>query len=190
MKKKQPIDYSKMTVDELAKEAKKALGRIVRYETKQKLYDEARKNEYSRLSDKRLLKPMDVPKISGTDDLWKLLGYMGTLPSESIVAIVCTTDNAVCDVFSCTTESSPESATTDPDYIAKRAKEHNADYIYIAHNHPSGVPRASSNDIWLTRIMETVCNPLNIRVKDHLIVTLKNLYSIRQRKIVYRKECL
>lgn len=188
MKEKQPIDYSRMTIDELAKEARKALKSIDRYEAKQekqRLYDKAREDEYSRLAKENLLKPMDVPKLSSTNDLWRVLGYMGSLPSESIVVIACKTDNSICDVFSCTTESTPESATTDSDYIVKRAKDHNADYIYMAHNHPSGVLKESSDDIWLTRIMESVCNPLNIQVKDHLIVTLKNLYSIGQRKIIY-----
>mgnify|MGYP004575680253 CR=1 FL=1 len=177
--------YSKMSIEELTAIVKNALNEINATEAKEKKYIETREREYNRLSSKRLLQPVRVSRINGTDDLWKLLGYMGTLPTESIVIIACKSDNRVCDVFSCTSSSGVDSATPNSVYMLERSREHNADYIYMAHNHPCGTLKESEEDIGLTKIARKAMETFGIRLKDHLIVTLKNLYSIEQRKVIY-----
>lgn len=175
--------YSKMSIEELAAMAKNTLSELNTKEENE--YIEAREHEYNRLSSERLLQPVGVSRINGTDDLWKLLGYMGTLPTESIVIIVCKSDNRVCDVFSCTSRRGVASAMLDSVYMLERSREHNADYIYMAHNHPCGTLKESEEDIGLTKIVRKAMETFGIRLKDHLIVTLKNLYSIEQRKVIY-----
>lgn len=177
--------YSKMSIEELTAIVKNALNEINATEAKEKKYIETREREYNRLSSKRLLQPVRVSRINGTDDLWKLLGYMGTLPTESIVIIACKSDNSVCDVFTCVSKSKVDSATPDSLYMVERTKKHNADYIYMAHNHPHGTLEESDEDIALTKLIRSVMETFGMRLKDHLIVTLKNLYSIGQRKVIY-----
>lgn len=41
--------------------------------------------------------------------------------------------------------------------------------ILIAHNHPSGDPAPSSDDLLATRMLVELARPLGIRVHDHLI---------------------
>jgi len=49
--------------------------------------------------------------------------------------------------------------------------------IILAHNHPSGDKSPSANDLHLTRKLSEVGTLLDIRVVDHIIVTLDGYYS-------------
>ncbi|WP_269085127.1 JAB domain-containing protein [Novosphingobium barchaimii] len=52
----------------------------------------------------------------------------------------------------------------------RRAFDLDARRLIIAHNHPSGVPRASASDIAATRRFREVVEALEIRLDDHCIV--------------------
>lgn len=190
MKQKRDIDYSKMSVEELTEIARKTLDNINKYEAEQQMikdYREAREREFNRLSSERLLQPVGVSRINTVDDLWKLLGYLGTLPRESIVIIACKSDGSICEIFSCTTSNGTDSAQLDSVDMLESSREHNADYIYMAHNHPDGILEESIDDIALTKTVRKAMETFGIKLKDHLIVTLRNLYSIEQRKVIYTK---
>ncbi len=55
-----------------------------------------------------------------------------------------------------------------------------ASAIVIAHNHPSGDPHPSSQDVEFTHVMVEAGSVLNIEVLDHLIVTRRSYYSFIQ----------
>lgn len=57
-----------------------------------------------------------------------------------------------------------------PREIAKRAVQLNAVSIIISHNHPSGDPDPSKDDIKMTREIVRVCREVDVTVHDHLIV--------------------
>ena len=57
-----------------------------------------------------------------------------------------------------------------PREIMRRALELSASAIILVHNHPSGDPRPSTEDIRLTHQIIAVGKPLNIAVHDHLII--------------------
>lgn len=65
----------------------------------------------------------------------------------------------------------------DPKIIFKTALEHNAAYVILAHNHPSGSLRPSQQDINITKKMVEAGRMLDLHVLDHLIVTDKLFYS-------------
>lgn len=54
-----------------------------------------------------------------------------------------------------------------------------AHHIVIAHNHPSGDPRPSAQDIAATRLLCRTLRPLGIDVTDHLIWTEQTQFSFR-----------
>lgn len=67
-----------------------------------------------------------------------------------------------------------------PREIARRAMQHNAAAVILAHNHPSGVAEPSLSDREITK---TICNALNvleIKVLDHLIVGQRHVYSFAE----------
>jgi DNA repair protein RadC len=55
-----------------------------------------------------------------------------------------------------------------------------ASSVVLAHNHPSGDPEPSAQDVDFTRAMVEAGRVLNIDVLDHLIVTSKSYYSFRR----------
>lgn len=57
-----------------------------------------------------------------------------------------------------------------PREIARKALEHNAAALILAHNHPSGDPTPSQADIDVTHQLTKALKPLDIRVLDHIII--------------------
>lgn len=53
----------------------------------------------------------------------------------------------------------------------------NAVGIIVSHNHPSGNTSPSVNDRKLTTTIKQACDIMNIRLIDHIIVTLESYYS-------------
>ncbi len=61
--------------------------------------------------------------------------------------------------------------------ILKRALLKNATAVIIAHNHPSGNPKPSVNDINETDRVRAACKLLDVELIDHLILTADCYYS-------------
>ena len=61
--------------------------------------------------------------------------------------------------------------------LVSRALQTNASAIIVAHNHPSGIAEPSDVDKLLTRDIITACNPLGIKVLDHVIVGDRDCFS-------------
>lgn len=57
-----------------------------------------------------------------------------------------------------------------PRIVLKRALEHNAAAILIAHNHPSGLTQPSEADKRLTRDLRDTLALIDVRLLDHFIV--------------------
>lgn len=49
--------------------------------------------------------------------------------------------------------------------------------IIVAHNHPSGNLQPSNADLTLTKKLKEVASYLDLRLDDHIILTLDNFYS-------------
>jgi DNA repair protein RadC len=59
----------------------------------------------------------------------------------------------------------------DPKVIFKTAMDHEAAYIILAHNHPSGNLKPSEEDIMVTKKLIDAGRVLELYVLDHLIIT-------------------
>ena len=57
-----------------------------------------------------------------------------------------------------------------PREIVKRALELGASAIILVHNHPSGDPTPSRQDIEMTREITAAAKALKIAVHDHLVI--------------------
>ena len=57
-----------------------------------------------------------------------------------------------------------------PREVARRALEHNASALIVAHNHPSGSIQPSQADLAITRQLNQALNLLDIRLLDHFII--------------------
>jgi DNA repair protein RadC len=78
-------------------------------------------------------------------------------------------------------EGTIDSASVYPREIVKRALDHNAAAVILAHNHPSGVAEPSQSD---RRITDKICAAMqlvDIRVLDHFVVGDGEIVSFAER---------
>lgn len=66
-----------------------------------------------------------------------------------------------------------------PREVVRRALEHSASAMILAHNHPSGDPAPSSADVEMTRQIVAAAEVLRITVHDHMIVAGDQVASLR-----------
>ena len=57
-----------------------------------------------------------------------------------------------------------------PREVMKRALILNASALIVAHNHPSGDPKPSRDDIEMTRELKAAANALEIELHDHVVI--------------------
>ncbi len=63
-----------------------------------------------------------------------------------------------------------DGASVHPREVVRRALEHNAAAVVLAHNHPSGVAEPSDADRRITRRLQDALGLVDIRVLDHLVI--------------------
>lgn len=63
--------------------------------------------------------------------------------------------------------------------VIRRALEYHATAMILVHNHPSGDPQPSQQDIRLTREIIEAARPLGISVHDHVVVGARSCASMR-----------
>ncbi|EAA6844943.1 hypothetical protein DRX19_29145 [Salmonella enterica subsp. enterica] len=68
-----------------------------------------------------------------------------------------------------------------PREVLKRALHFNAAAVILAHNHPSGAPVPSQDDLAITERLVQVLALVDIRVPDHLIVGRNQVLSFAER---------
>jgi len=56
--------------------------------------------------------------------------------------------------------------------------------VIVAHNHPSGTPEPSADDLALTRRLQEAGKLLGIEFIDHVIITADTHYSFRQSGLI------
>lgn len=64
-----------------------------------------------------------------------------------------------------------------PREIVKNAINKNAAGLIMVHNHPSGSPKPSDNDITLTKKVEQACQLMGIKLHEHIIITRSDYFS-------------
>jgi DNA repair protein RadC len=81
-------------------------------------------------------------------------------------------------------EGSVSHVTAEPREVFSPALERRASAIVLAHNHPSGNPEPSLEDVEFTRAMCEAGAVLGVQVLDHLVVTRRAYVSLRERGLL------
>ena len=102
---------------------------------------------------------------------------------ELFMVIYLNTKNKVIDC-EINAEGTVNQAAVYPRKIIRKALENNAAALILAHNHPSGEPEPSENDISLTNSLKSICDSMNIRLLDHIIVGKLGFFSFNKRKML------
>lgn len=80
-------------------------------------------------------------------------------------------------------EGTVDHSHTYPREIIAKALEVGAKAIIMVHNHPSGDPTPSPEDIEVTKNMNDIADLMNISLHDHLIIGRHTAYSMREGKV-------
>ena len=128
-----------------------------------------------------LSSPDSRPQITSPTDAANLLMLeMGSLEQEHLRTILLDTKNRV--LASPTVYvGNVNSSIIRVSEIFREAVRENATAIIVAHNHPSGDPSPSSEDIQVTRSMVDAGSLLGIEVLDHLVIGHQRFVSLKER---------
>jgi len=71
-----------------------------------------------------------------------------------------------------------------PREVFKTAIQHLAVSIILVHNHPSGDPEPSENDLEITKRIVEAGKLVGINILDHIIVTKTKFFSFKDKKLI------
>jgi len=71
-----------------------------------------------------------------------------------------------------------------PREVVRRALELSASALLLVHNHPSGDPTPSNQDVKMTLDIIAVAKPLGVTVHDHVIVGRQGHVSLRGQDLI------
>lgn len=71
-----------------------------------------------------------------------------------------------------------------PREVVRRALQLSASALILVHNHPSGDPTPSREDIAMTHTLKDVANALGIAIHDHIIIARNGHTSFRAKKLI------
>jgi DNA repair protein RadC len=118
--------------------------------------------------------------ITGPADVYAIARQIiGSADREQILVILVDTKNRPIATTIAATGTINACSTTARE-VFKAAVVGNASAIIMAHNHPSGDPAPSSEDIKLTRDMMTAGQLLDIALLDHIVVGATEYRSLRE----------
>lgn len=126
----------------------------------------------------------DRPTISSPQDVAKLVQYeMMGLAQEHLWVLLLNTKNQVTSIQKIY-QGTLNSSTVRIAELFKAAISKNAAAVILVHNHPSGDPAPSAEDIRLTRAVVEAGKLLDIEVLDHIVIGFADKFtSLKQKKM-------
>ena len=116
--------------------------------------------------------------LSGPEDAYRhFQSFMSEKDREYFVATFLTARNQIIAteiLFKGTVDYS----IVYPRELIKRIINHNAVGVILAHNHPSGNPEPSIDDIKITNKLKQACKLIDATLHDHLVITASNYISM------------
>jgi DNA repair protein RadC len=123
---------------------------------------------------------------SPTDAAQLLMLEMGHLDQEHLRTVLLDTKNRVQEV-STVYVGSLNASLIRVGEIFKEAIRHNSAALIVAHNHPSGDPTPSPEDVFVTRQIVDAGKLLDVEVLDHLVIGQGRYVSMRERGLGFAK---
>lgn len=120
--------------------------------------------------------------ISNKELLSYLKSELGSLEKEYFLVLYLNSSNNIIhkEVFIGTVNQ----AQVYPREIIKAALIKNAISLILVHNHPSGNPSPSQDDLNLTKALENISSNFDIKVHDHIIISKNKSFSIKANRFI------
>lgn len=134
--------------------------------------------------EKEKLKEMQV--LTTTDEIGEfVIRLFSGHRNEVFYAIFLNNNNKVLS-YAKVTEGSVNEITVEPRKIVEEAlKFPKTKQVILAHNHPSGNLAPSGADMDTTRLITRALNTLDIRVRDHIVVSGQQFYSFLENELLF-----
>ncbi len=71
-----------------------------------------------------------------------------------------------------------------PREVVKKALENDASALVLVHNHPSGNPSPSQDDLTITKKIKEAARTIDIYIHDHLIIAGNDVYSFADHGLI------
>ncbi|WP_376791403.1 DNA repair protein RadC [Thermoflexus sp.] len=128
--------------------------------------------------------PEERPQVRSAHDAYLLLTDMADLEQETLRVLLLDTRGRVIAIPTVYI-GNVNTAWVRPAEIFREAIRRNAVSLIVAHNHPSGDPSPSPEDVALTRDLIAAGQLLGIGVLDHLIIGRGRFISLREQGIAF-----
>ena len=130
--------------------------------------------------------PQDRPQVRSPGDVANLVMLeMGLLEQEQLRVVLLDTKSAVIRLATVYT-GSLNTAVVRVGEIFREAIRANCASLIIVHNHPSGDPTPSPEDVRVTEMIVEAGQLLDIAVLDHLIIGRNRFVSLKERRLGFR----
>jgi DNA repair protein RadC len=125
-------------------------------------------------------RPVPRRRVEGPADVARLLlPVLRDADREHFVVVLLTTKNQVLDVVTVSV-GSLSASIVHPREVLKPAIQASAAALVVAHNHPTGVPTPSPEDVEFTHRLVRCCELMGIRLLDHVILGDGTYESLRE----------
>lgn len=125
--------------------------------------------------------PQERPRIRGPRDVYHLLGpTLRDERREHFIALLLDTRNGVLRTRTVSV-GDLSSSIVHPREVFSEAIRHGAASLLVAHNHPSGDPTPSSEDITVTRRLAEAGELLGIELLDHVVLGDDRFVSLKEK---------
>jgi DNA repair protein RadC len=136
---------------------------------------------HDELNTELIAKPTERPSIHSPSDAFDILQpFLGPLDHEELWVMGLDTRNRVMSLVKLY-QGSVNSSQVRVGELFRQAIIDNSPAIILAHNHPSGDPAPSPDDIAVTRAIVEAGKLLDISVLDHLVVVASGYVSLKER---------
>jgi DNA repair protein RadC len=125
-------------------------------------------------------------KIQSPEDVFEIVQKVikaSEYAEENLWLITLNTKNDITGIFTVST-GSLNSSIVHPREVFKRAVLQNAASIIICHNHPSGDPAPSKEDINITKRLKEAGDLIGIKLLDHLIIGDNSYTSLKEKGFI------
>jgi DNA repair protein RadC len=125
----------------------------------------------------------DTDRITCPDDVMPLVHHLIPKKQEHFICITLNGAGELIEQRTITVGLLNHSPVHPREVFADAITDRAASVILV-HNHPSGNPEPSSQDLAITRQLKEAGEILGIRVQDHLIVSARGRTSLRERGLL------
>ena len=127
------------------------------------------------------LHPEDRPVVSSPQDVFNLLGAeMRPLDQEHLKVLLLNSKNQVVGVKQ-VYKGNVSSAFVRVAEVLRPAVRDNCPSILVVHNHPSGDPTPSPDDVLVTRQIRTSGETMDVELLDHVVIGEMGYVSMKEK---------